>query len=598
MSSPRINYPAQPTYADSLAESMDAHINALRGTGQFKGTGGLQNVTEQFDTPFQLSQAQAATDVTARTLEGGQVPDYEAYVMDNPEVLRRYNAHVQNQNDPRTMEQFGRDNYRMFGRAEGLTLPTKRARGMVDLVGDTRPMSFTKTATAEDVEQGLADEVGETFVAKRRAGFDEKGNFVGTAALLEDIGAAQQSRARERDLADVERLAPRFKDVMDAFRDENLMTSIGEVGGTQDVFMRDMMEQREAGTGDTAPVTAKDDPYQFMLNDIMEDQQSDLAQLAEQEAGGRVFDPNMTADTIQDEFESRMNQLRQSFPEQAQGVAGDVGEAGPMGDAGDPFTARLAQAGTPSGAGLRETLTNEALLGLRGGLTPREERQIAEAARARATMMGRTFDQSEAIREAQARVLEDNQRRMQNRAFAQNVLGQETGTRFRELALQQQNQLDPFTAILGRQGTPTTGQASQLFGQAGYGMDARPSYINPSAGLGFIQNQATNAANMAIADQSARATARAGLYQGIGSALGGGLRNTDFSQFGKCWVAREVYGAHNPAWLLFRNWLDTKAPRWFDKLYLKFGERFAKFISDKPRLKARIRLWMDTKIRR
>ena len=67
---------------------------------------------------------------------------------------------------------------------------------------------------------------------------------------------------------------------------------------------------------------------------------------------------------------------------------------------------------------------------------------------------------------------------------------------------------------------------------------------------------------------------------------------------GKCWVAREVYGEHNPAWLLFRNWLDTDAPRWFDKLYLAFGERFANFISNKPRLKARIRRWMDSKIGR
>ena len=36
MSSPSINYPAQPTYAESLAESLDAQINALRGTGQFE----------------------------------------------------------------------------------------------------------------------------------------------------------------------------------------------------------------------------------------------------------------------------------------------------------------------------------------------------------------------------------------------------------------------------------------------------------------------------------------------------------------------------------------------------------------------------------
>ena len=84
------------------------------------------------------------------------------------------------------------------------------------------------------------------------------------------------------------------------------------------------------------------------------------------------------------------------------------------------------------------------------------------------------------------------------------------------------------------------------------------------------------------------------MWSGIGSAIGGGLSAIPW----KCWVAREVYGAHNPAWLLFRNWLDTDAPRWFDKLYLTFGERCANFISDKPRLKARIRMWMDTKIGR
>ena len=63
-------------------------------------------------------------------------------------------------------------------------------------------------------------------------------------------------------------------------------------------------------------------------------------------------------------------------------------------------------------------------------------------------------------------------------------------------------------------------------------------------------------------------------------------------------VAREVYGAHNPAWLDFRQWMFSSAPRWFFTLYLTFGERFANFISNKPRLKARIRRWMDSKIGR
>ena len=249
--------------------------------------------------------------------------------------------------------------------------------------------------------------------------------------------------------------------------------------------------------------------------------------------------------------------------------------------------------------------------------------------------MGRTFDQSAAIDEAEARVLEDNQRKMQNRAFAQSVLGQEAGIqtaddtramgadqfnvgtkmdseRLRESLrmqgllgyldaasriqqMEDRDSLDPFQAILGRGGGTALQQGQSVFGQAGYGLQSSPQYLNPEAGLGFIQNQATNAANMAIADQQSRAMSQSGIFQGLGSLGSGLLRNPKIF---KCWVAREVYGAHNSSWLLFRNWLDTKAPRWFDKLYLRFGERFAKFISNKPRLKARIRAWMDSKIRR
>ena len=65
---------------------------------------------------------------------------------------------------------------------------------------------------------------------------------------------------------------------------------------------------------------------------------------------------------------------------------------------------------------------------------------------------------------------------------------------------------------------------------------------------------------------------------------------------GPCWVAREVYGQSNPKWLAFREWLLTKAPRWFRSLYIRRGERFARFISGKPLVKAAIRRWMDGRI--
>ena len=95
------------------------------------------------------------------------------------------------------------------------------------------------------------------------------------------------------------------------------------------------------------------------------------------------------------------------------------------------------------------------------------------------------------------------------------------------------------------------------------------------------------------AQQAADATKTAGIFGGLGSAIAGGLSAAKW-----CWVAREVYGLHNPAWIAFREWMLNESPSWFRAIYIKFGERFAKFISNKPRLKARIRMWMDTKIGR
>ena len=66
--------------------------------------------------------------------------------------------------------------------------------------------------------------------------------------------------------------------------------------------------------------------------------------------------------------------------------------------------------------------------------------------------------------------------------------------------------------------------------------------------------------------------------------------------FGACWVAREVYGVHNPRWLLFRAWLMTQAPGWLRDTYLAHGEQFAAWIHDKPVLKAGVRMLMEAAI--
>ena len=671
MSSPDINYPAQPSYGEGLSESLKAQADFLRGTGDFAEVGSLESLLP-LEERIRKQTAQTDTDVLRQTLLGSEskvieAPDYASYVQQNPDLLAQFNAERAAGN-AQSIEQYGQLHYETYEapsvNPDGRPMPTKfaipgaepvtNAQGQAESAGggryqlvtipgsetlgdsgtivqgkgpsyviidtqtgatakefdswqssnvagrvttgvssdDAERMSnealqsaigelssmqstidesggdvnavsfqFTNPNTGEPLREGetvrttggMVDLLGDTrqlIGEERTAGFDDMGNFLGLSALTEDIGASQQSRQRERDLADVERLSGRYKDVMDKFREEDIMTSVGEVGGPQDVFLNDMRNLRAGTGGEAGPVGATGPAG----------------------TAGQVAPVGVT-----------------STP------APSVSPSAPV----DPMLAQIAQTGTPTGAGLRETLANEALLGLRSGLTEREERQIAEAARARSTMMGRTFDQSAAIDEAGARVAEDNQRRMQNLALAQSVLGQEGGLRMQELAMQQRNNLDPFTAILGRSGGSTVGQAGQVLGQAGYGLQSAPQYLNPEAGLGYIQTQSTNAANVAAAQAAAGGASQAGLMSGLGS-LGGGIASGIGAAGGAaaffCWVAREVYGEHNPAWLLFRNWMFTESPSWFFKLYKKYGERFARFISDKPRLKARIRMWMDKKI--
>jgi len=164
------------------------------------------------------------------------------------------------------------------------------------------------------------------------------------------------------------------------------------------------------------------------------------------------------------------------------------------------------------------------------------------------------------------------------------------------------NATDPLFALTGRAAS-TPGQAMQQFGSAGFALNSSPGIFNPESNYGG--NLATQNSQAQMDARTATASNRAGmtsgLLQGFG-ALGGGLAGGIGAAGGAsnffCWVAREVYGEHNPAWLLFRKWMLNDSPSLFRKAYIKYGERFANFISDKPRLKARIRSWMDSKIGR
>ena len=427
-------------------------------------------------------------------------PDYEQYVRNNPEYMAevaRDNATREQQGlPPRSLAEWGEAHYARVGEAKGDTLPTS-------------------------YEQSDTD---------RRAGFasaEDGGGFLGLSAFTEDLAAGNLSRQRERDLLDVARLSGTYQDIMEDYKP-----------GTQEALAdakEVLTSQKDNLTGAGAIDIPTDSTFASM-GDV------------------KVADPNKLSAS----------------------------------------TAFNRQLGLEDGT-LRSDILSDAQTALGQGLTSREQDAISEAFKARSTMMGRTFDQSAGIAEAEARVAEDNARRMQNRAFAQSVLGQEAGFQQGDItrgmgqeaqqaqlqqqvnmtqadadmraalanqaqqqqanqfgvgatmdaqrlneqlkqsgtlgyiqaasnlaALEDQSTLDPFQAVLGRGGGQSLQAGQSVFGQAGYGLNSGPQYLNPEAGLGFIQNQAVNAANMYGAQVGAGAAKTAGLYSALGS-LGGGL---------------------------------------------------------------------------
>ena len=159
------------------------------------------------------------------------------------------------------------------------------------------------------------------------------------------------------------------------------------------------------------------------------------------------------------------------------------------------------------------------------------------------------------------------------------------------VGLEKATSADPFMAITGRNFSGSQG-GQNVYG-SGAGLGATPSLYNAGQGIEYMSNASANLANYQANVYGAQAGAQAGMFGAIAGA-GGSIASASIAA---CWVAREVYGVNNPMWLLFREWLFTESPSWFKATYLKYGERFAKFIKNKPRLKKIIRTWMTSRIK-
>jgi hypothetical protein len=259
--------------------------------------------------------------------------------------------------------------------------------------------------------------------------------------------------------------------------------------------------------------------------------------------------------------------LQQRAGERAIGFEEEAkrGETALLGELGGDVTEALRSA-DPYSTELAEQTRRRAL----GQLTPDEERDIQQQARQAAAARGRTGASAD---------------------FGEVLARRQFTDQYTQPAFQMSRAIggDPSQFLFGRP-TQQTAFGSSLFGQAANiaAQQQGPQLFDPNAGINLAMQQRSQDMSLLGAQAQADATRSAGRSSAIGSIAG--------SIIGLCWVAREVYGIENPRWLSFRQWMLVESPSWFRNLYIKHGERFAKFISNKPFIKNIIRKWMDTKI--
>ena len=238
--------------------------------------------------------------------------------------------------------------------------------------------------------------------------------------------------------------------------------------------------------------------------------------------------------------------------------------------AADPYSTGLADMASRQA----ETLYAEG----EGELSPERRRMAEQAARMGSLARGRIGDESSIA----AELLGREQVRSGLRAEARQAGGQAFG-------MQRQMAGDIGSVLLGRP-SAAIGLGGQVLGQAQAGAAGPmgPQLFDPNVGINMALQQRGQDVTFQGMQAQAKAAGQAGTMEAVGTVAAAALM---------CWVAREVYGIDNPKWLEFREWMLNDSPSWFRKLYIKFGERFAAFISNKPRIKSIIRKWMDTRIK-
>jgi hypothetical protein len=266
-----------------------------------------------------------------------------------------------------------------------------------------------------------------------------------------------------------------------------------------------------------------------------------------------------------------LNQQTQQFQTQYAGQ-----QLGMLGNLGAGATQAAIGSLDATTRGIYNTFGQQAYSDLQYGsaLSEQETSQAQQAARAAAQARGLQFSRQGSDLEI-LNTYSMGQKRLKER---QATALQAYGLGQQQQAFGAQTYLTP--AYNASQPYSLAGMYGQ--GMAGYG-NLGQGFLNPESQ--YLANVRANRIQQENADAAAAAQKSSGLAGGLG-AIAGALIT-------KCWVAREVYGADNAKWVFFRDWLESEAPSWLDELYEQEGERFAKFISDKPFLKNIVRKAMD-----
>lgn len=229
------------------------------------------------------------------------------------------------------------------------------------------------------------------------------------------------------------------------------------------------------------------------------------------------------------------------------------------------------RASDPLFAKYRDTIENDLAAG--SSLTPEMEAELENYIRKGQATRGMGLGSADLYQEA-----------LEKSAFGQRLKQQRIGNAGAALSIYG----DPGQFITGR----TTGAgafASNAYNQGTASQDTNP--YNPytadvgSTNLGAFWDQYNNRQNRALTARGQNMALAGSVIEGIGGAAGA-----------FCWVAREVFGADNPQWLRFREWMFRCAPDKFFNWYLANGEAYAQRIAQLPRVKAKLRVWMEAKI--